>query len=186
LNVLTIPLTGNPGSLDYYTKFMHYIQDQLPDSHALLALSHVGADPRLPPPEDGPLDLPQHLATKVDFIQSLKQSLGEWARETDNNAPQPKVALVGHSVGAWLTVEIMKRVDIEAGYLMFPTLGWIADTHNGWKLWASSWKAIPQPLLTLAAHFPRAAVPVPPHARRYHQAGHLGGVQRILRQPGHC
>ena len=45
---------------------------------------------------------------------------------------------MGHSVGSWLLCEVMKREEegaIEAGYMLFPTIGWIADTRNGRTLW---------------------------------------------------
>lgn len=53
-----------------------------------------------------------------------------------------KISLMGHSVGSWFMVEMMKRLgdDIEAGYMLFPTLGWIADSWNGRKLWVNSYK----------------------------------------------
>ena len=45
---------------------------------------------------------------------------------------------MGHSVGSWLLCEAMKREpkgNIDAGYMLFPTIGWLADTWNGRTLW---------------------------------------------------
>ena len=44
---------------------------------------------------------------------------------------------MGHSVGSWLLCQVMKREPeaVEAGYMLFPTIGWIEDTWNGRTLW---------------------------------------------------
>ena len=45
---------------------------------------------------------------------------------------------MGHSVGAWLLCEVMKREKgVKAGYMLFPTLGWLRETWNGRTLWVS-------------------------------------------------
>lgn len=126
---------GNPGCLDYYTNFCEQLYEQLPESHAIIAFSNIGGDPRFPPPEAGPLDMSAHLETKIEFVQGLKSSLGAWAQHSGDATPT--VSLIGHSVGAFLAAETMKHVDVQAGYLLFPTLGWIADSPNGWKMWVS-------------------------------------------------
>lgn len=133
----TPPLTrpGNPGLPDYYHKFLHNLYDQLPDSYAIITTSHVGGDPSVDAPEE-PLNIYQQTTTKVEFVEALQTSLGHWAKE--HRADEPKLSISAHSMGTWMTVELLKRVKgIHAAYLLFPTLGWISNSYNGWKLWVS-------------------------------------------------
>jgi len=120
--------------LDYYTPFLELLRSQLPEGHGILCTSHVGGDPRLPGPAT-PLDLTEHLETKIETVQALRAALNAWAQE--KCAPTPKLTLMGHSVGGWLVTEVMRQIDVDAGYLLFPTLGWIANSPNGWKLWVN-------------------------------------------------
>jgi hypothetical protein len=118
--------TGNPGLLNYYIPFMNHLHALLPDSHALVSTSHIGHTPGLTAPTQ-PLDLMQQLDTKVELVTEVKKHLDAWGG--------CKVSLMGHSVGSWLMCEVMKRVQVEAGYLLFPTVGWLAESWNGRTLW---------------------------------------------------
>ncbi|KAL1408983.1 hypothetical protein Q8F55_005802 [Vanrija albida] len=126
-------IPGNPGLADYYHKFLNNLYDQLPDSYAILTASHVGGDPSVKAPEE-PLNIYQMTTTKVEFVEALQTSLAHWSKE--HGADKPKVSISAHSMGTWMTVELLKRLrGIHAAYLLFPTLGWISNSHNGWKLW---------------------------------------------------
>ncbi|OCF40304.1 hypothetical protein I317_05871 [Kwoniella heveanensis CBS 569] len=156
---LIVFILGNPGLLGYYPPFLNHLHSLLPDNHAILATSHIGHSTMIPPPP-APLDLPQQLESKVELVQSIRRYLDEWASETDSN---PKICLMGHSVGAWLLVEVMKRLNrttpsSEAGYLLFPTLGWIANTWNGWTLWPIFHRPV-KPLLPLLSPLIRPILP---------------------------
>ena len=123
---------GNPGLVNYYIPFLTHLHSLLPPDHAILSTSHIGHAPDLPIPVE-PLDLLAHLAAKLELVKALRVSLDAWGNE-----PRAKLALMGHSVGSWLLCEVMKREEegaIEAGYMLFPTIGWIADTRNGRTLW---------------------------------------------------
>ncbi|WVQ99318.1 hypothetical protein IAU59_006450 [Kwoniella sp. CBS 9459] len=146
---LIVFILGNPGLLGYYPPFLNHLYSLLPEDHAILATSHIGHSTTIPPPPLA-LDLHQQLASKIELVQALRDYLDEWAGESSSSANlTPKICLMGHSVGAWLLCEVMKEVNspspgdqsdhrepvVEAGYLLFPTLGWIANTWNGWTLW---------------------------------------------------
>ncbi|WRT66269.1 uncharacterized protein IL334_003222 [Kwoniella shivajii] len=140
---LILFILGNPGLLGYYPPFLSHLHSLLPDSCAILATSHIGHSTMIAPPEE-PLDLPQQLESKIELVQSIKGYLDDWAKEDVNYSSKPKISLMGHSVGAWLSCEIMKRLNtsereenwlIQSGYLLFPTLGWISNSWNGWTLW---------------------------------------------------
>ena len=107
----------------------------MPPTHAIISTSHIGHSPSLRAPDE-PLDLYAHLETKVELVQALRLSLDAWGEGGEN---RPILALMGHSVGAWLLCEIAKRNPsaVDAGYLLFPTLGWLAETWNGRTLWVN-------------------------------------------------
>jgi hypothetical protein len=86
-----------------------------------------------------PLDLWENVETKVELVETLRDSLAVWAAEC--GLTMPRFNLMGHSIGAWLCVEVMKRIPtgiVDATYLLFPTLGWIANTTNGYTMWVST------------------------------------------------
>lgn len=126
--------SGNPGIPDYYTAFLTHLHSQLPDTHAILAASHAGGDPHLPVPAT-PLNLTEQVTAKVELVDTLRSSLNAWAKHT--SSPEPTFAISAHSVGTWMTVEVMKRVrdQVNAAYLLFPTLAWIGQSYNGRKMW---------------------------------------------------
>ena len=138
---LTVFILGNPGLLDYYIPFLNHLSARLPPTHAILSTSHVGHTPELAAPAV-PLELAAQLDAKLDMVKDLRAFLNTWSSEAQGS--KPELCLMGHSVGSWFMCEIMKRhpADIHAGYLLFPTVGWIADSWNGWKLWVSPGKSI--------------------------------------------
>lgn len=138
--------TGNPGLLNYYHPFLSHLHYLLPPSHAILSTSHIGHSPHIPAPTT-PLSLHEQLEAKVELLSSLRRYTASWAEEGYRPTPRsrvervdnPRISLMGHSVGSWFLLETMKRLgdEMEAGYMLFPTLGWIADSWNGRKLWVS-------------------------------------------------
>jgi len=116
---------------------LNHLHSLLPASHALISTSHIGHTPGLRAPSQ-PLDLLQQLETKVELVGALDTYLKAWGQE--NGEQPPKLNLMGHSVGSWLMCEVMKRLkdDIHAGYLLFPTVGWLAESWNGRTLWVSA------------------------------------------------
>ncbi|OWZ60173.1 hypothetical protein LQV05_000274 [Cryptococcus neoformans] len=135
---LLLFILGNPGLLGYYPHFLSHLHSLLPPSHAILATSHIGHSTRIPGPTI-PLPLSQQVASKIELVEAIRGYLDDWALKEGQN--RPKFGLMGHSVGAYMACEVMKELNTEkacpvyAGYLLFPTLGWIANTWNGWTLW---------------------------------------------------
>ncbi len=157
----------------YYTPFLDLLRSKLPPTFAIITTSHLGHSPSLPFPKTI-IDLPGQLDTKLEFVRALRNSLDAWAAAattttttmkeegsignsvvetttTKGNEAQdqvrgdrPSIILMGHSVGAWFTCEVMKEMkdDIQAGFLLFPTVGWIGDSWNGRALTVSlAWLA---------------------------------------------
>ncbi|OCF74745.1 hypothetical protein I204_05127 [Kwoniella mangroviensis CBS 8886] len=140
---LILFILGNPGLLGYYPPFLTHLHSLLPPSHAILATSHIGHSTIIPGPKE-PLDLPPQLESKIDLVHSLRKYLDDWSSGNGETGEKPKLSLMGHSVGAWLSCEVMKSLNtspnqdqwpVQSGYLLFPTLGWISNTWNGWTLW---------------------------------------------------
>jgi pimeloyl-ACP methyl ester carboxylesterase len=147
-------LPGNPGCPEYYTPFLTMLHARLPDSHAVLCTSHVGGEPSIAAP-DQPLDLRQQVDAKVELVSALRASLEAWPRKS-GEAPQLVVA--AHSVGSWMTCELAKVIDIPTSYLLFPTLGWIANTYHGWTMWPLFHRPL-RPLLPWISYLTRPLLP---------------------------
>ena len=135
-------MVGNPGLLDYYIPFLSHLRKLLPPDHSIISTSHIGHSPHLPSPVVA-MDLPAQLESKLELVQTLCQSLEIWAKEAPqyDRSQRPKISLMGHSVGAWLICEIMKRLEedvVWSGIVLFPTLGWLSDTWNARTLWVST------------------------------------------------
>lgn len=148
----------------------------LPPTHGLLATSHTGHSTRLPPPPR-PTELLGLLEAKIELVSALRASLDAWHSEVGPGQvgssssrpktlrPRPRLALMSHSVGGWLSMETMKRVNtpsapstVHAAYMICPTVGWIASTWNGWRLWPM----FHRPVLPLLPHLARVLPPVLP------------------------
>ncbi|ORX36727.1 hypothetical protein BD324DRAFT_651211 [Kockovaella imperatae] len=127
-------MIGNPGLLGYYPPFLSHLHSILPPTHAILSTSNIGHSPYLKAP-DIPLDLDGQLASKVELVQSLSAHLSAWALK--EGVEKPRLSLIGHSVGAWLSCQVKKRLPelLDAVFLLFPTVGWISETWNGRTLW---------------------------------------------------
>ena len=124
--------------LGYYLPFLRYLHDLLPSTHAILATSHIGHSPSLPDVYP-PVELHGQLDSKIELVQALRTSLDAWPGE---NESRPRLALMGHSLGGWLLMQVMQKLNtaeevVSAGYLLFPTVGWIAKSWNGRTLWVS-------------------------------------------------
>lgn len=131
---------GNPGLIDYYLPFLAHLHSRLPDSHAILCTSHIGHEPHLRAPEK-PVELHPLLGSKIELVSALRSSLDAWGEKDKNRT---KLVLMGHSLGGWLLCETMKMLPgrVHAGYLLFPSLGWMAQSWNGRTMWVSTRAAI--------------------------------------------
>ncbi|RSH87435.1 hypothetical protein EHS25_003345 [Saitozyma podzolica] len=179
---LTVFILGNPGLLNYYLPFLHHLHALLPPTHAILSTSHIGHSPSLPAPPT-PLDLPQQLEAKVELVSALRSTLDAWHVQTildsrseasDSPGPSPSRAadigagpspprldLMGHSVGAWMLCEVMKRLprDVGRGFMLFPTVGWISESWNGRTLWPIFHRPL-RPLLPILSPLLRPILPL--------------------------
>ena len=139
-------LTGNPGLILYYQPFLSKL-------HSLLTLSssidsarfHICGhslrgfefqdDKNVKPPEE-PFSLAEQIGYQEDL---LYKHIRSHRYRTGNN---PKVILMGHSVGAYILLELIKNhpkrieggeedFDLIGGVLLFPTITHIAQSPLG-------------------------------------------------------
>ncbi|ORY32510.1 hypothetical protein BCR39DRAFT_374879 [Naematelia encephala] len=162
---LTLFILGNPGSLGYYPPFLNHLHDLLPPTHALLAMSHVGHSPSLAAPQV-PLTLDEQIDTKIEVVQAIRSTLDELAidehLETGQALKSPRLALMGHSVGAYILTRVIKSLNgdgIHAGYMLFPTVGWISQSWNGKTLFPIFHQPL-RSLLPVLSHLIRPILPL--------------------------
>ena len=139
-------LTGNPGLIQYYQPFLSKLHSLLAQfsttdsarfhicGHSLKGFEfqnekYVGL------PEE-----PLSLAEQIEYQEDLLYKHIESHRERTGNTP--KVILMGHSVGAYILLELIKNhpkrieggeqdFDLIGGVLLFPTITHIAQSPMG-------------------------------------------------------
>lgn len=119
---IVLIITGNPGLPGFYTSFITTLYQQLGRQLPVWIIGHAGHEepdgkrrsqvPRLQGNEDK-YDLAGQLAHKIDFLEQF--------------VPEDiKIHLIGHSVGAWTILQLLKREEIRKKvhhcYLLFPTI----------------------------------------------------------------
>lgn len=140
-------ITGNPGLIAYYHPFIISLRKSL---HATYSTSPTfpsftvhGSnlagfdDADLDPAHPTPYSLQEQISHVHKTISEQRIKTKDGIREFDN------IILIGHSVGAFILMEILKTLrtaatksdlNIQAGILLFPTITHIAQSPNGLKL----------------------------------------------------
>jgi pimeloyl-ACP methyl ester carboxylesterase len=127
--ILFIP--GNPGLVTYYTTFLSTLSTLLPCP--ILGISLSGFHRWQPSARDsvpGYWGLQEQVTHKLALTQSIATEQG-WK----------KVIIVAHSMGAYIALEVIRRlreensdVEVVCGILLFPTIVDIARSPNGMLL----------------------------------------------------
>lgn len=140
-------ITGNPGLVGYYSHFLSTVHEHVGSDVPVWTLGHAGHDEppatstRKVPPLKGnetAFDLDAQVRHKAAFIRTYVPA-------------DVKIHLIGHSIGAWMVLELLKLDDIRErvahNYLLFPTIERMAETIPGRMLtqgilpwwWALRW-----------------------------------------------
>lgn len=96
---------------------------------SILAHGHLGHSPAVPHggayKDPYSVGLTAQVESALEAVDAIKAAF-----------PQSAIAVAGHSVGAWITLQVMKaRPDtIASVFLLFPTIAHIAKTPNGHSL----------------------------------------------------
>ncbi|KAF9015551.1 hypothetical protein BDQ17DRAFT_1229560 [Cyathus striatus] len=132
--ILFIP--GNPGLLDFYTPFLTALHDKAENGKlAILAHSHIYHTPGVMREPEARMHnrhsgLTYQVQSAIEAFDALKTNLPN----------QTKIVVIGHSVGAWISLQVILRCRgdaISALFLLFPTISNIAQTPNGKRLSAN-------------------------------------------------
>ncbi|KAK3308338.1 uncharacterized protein B0T15DRAFT_105371 [Chaetomium strumarium] len=156
-------IPGNPGLIAYYEPFMKTLRDLLDEVEAkedcrrafhIYGCNLLGFEDRDHDPTFGctsaagvttePFTLENQIRCCCERVQEANNSLLGKGRVFD------EVVLIGHSVGAYISLEIFNRhhhqsrreqpsnpwanVNLKAGILLFPTVSHIAQSSSGQKL----------------------------------------------------
>ncbi|KAG9233450.1 hypothetical protein BJ875DRAFT_464131 [Amylocarpus encephaloides] len=142
-------ITGNPGLIGYYDTFLHTLHQLLSGSREDCSerdLFHVygqslaGFEEDLPQTSHRENTIPYSLEEVIDIsLESLQeQRIRSGARK---GQVFDSVILIGHSVGSYILLEIIRRLrsetsetNIRAGILLFPTVTHIAQSPSGAKI----------------------------------------------------
>ncbi|KAJ5534159.1 hypothetical protein N7527_000413 [Penicillium freii] len=164
-------ISGNPGLIGYYYPFLSLLAKHLDEpkeehltslqSFQIYGCSLSGFEIDEPQPsQNKAIDL--DLEGQICFVQGKLATLMGDEANGNGKATRQKVILIGHSVGAYIAMEILRRhreaspesaFDIVGGAMLFPTVKDIAASPSGQKL------------TTLLSIIPRLAVVVSFFAR---------------------
>lgn len=149
VDFLIFMITGNPGLISYYEPFLSTLYSLLGSSKScancrfiVYGQSFAGFDVEGIKRENGstpPIGLRDQIKNTED---SLFAQIQARRRDTVKGKISPKVILMGHSVGAYILLELIsqhrKRIDegqddfdLIGGILLFPTITHIAESQQG-------------------------------------------------------
>lgn len=132
---IVICITGNPGLPGFYTQFLSTVYECLNKELPVWVIGHAGHDEA----EDGPYKKP---LPPLEGNESLYNLAGQLQHKVDfirKYVPSDvKIHLIGHSIGAYLALELLKIPDIsdriQHCYMLFPTIERMVNTKNGFIL----------------------------------------------------
>lgn len=132
-------ITGNPGLIGYYNTFLTTVRNLLsspPNSSCVFQIygqSLAGFSSDLAS-RQAPYSLEEQITILLSSLTILRHE----------TAPFTSIILIGHSVGAYILLELISRlkkspephINIRGGILLFPTVTHIAASKSGLKLTA--------------------------------------------------
>ncbi|XP_014212970.1 lipid droplet-associated hydrolase [Copidosoma floridanum] len=129
---IVILITGNPGVPAFYKEFASQLQSMLPTDVPIWIIGHTGHAIN---PEDNVNHSYPDLKTH-SHLYNLNGNLEHKVQFVRKYSPaDARIHLIGHSIGAWFVLNLLKNNDIEKKvskcYLLFPTLERLAETVNG-------------------------------------------------------
>ncbi|KAI1774471.1 hypothetical protein F4818DRAFT_83948 [Hypoxylon cercidicola] len=148
-DVLVFFISGNPGLMDYYEPFLSTLRSLL---DGVASLEHTrfhiyGQDLAGFRDEDHepftrhrkPYDVEYQIQHSLATLERLRIESGP-----RSGSPYDEVLLIGHSVGAYIALELFHRLlrnpdltshlNLASGILLFPTIDHIAKSSNGRKM----------------------------------------------------
>ncbi|PWY91448.1 hypothetical protein BO94DRAFT_555288 [Aspergillus sclerotioniger CBS 115572] len=149
--VLVYFISGNPGLISYYHPFLTLLSDKLQslsakqrEPHTFHIHGHSLAGFEVSPQHP---QTPEHYHDVEDQIRFIQTRLDNFVQGTHTTTPtssKPRVILMGHSVGTYIAMEVIRRhrersasssapidFDIIGGVMLFPTVMDIAKSPSG-------------------------------------------------------
>ncbi|XP_043650876.1 lipid droplet-associated hydrolase [Drosophila teissieri] len=128
---IVICITGNPGLPGFYTEFAGTLQKELGDL-PVWVIGHAGHDD---PPEASIREVPQLSGNEELF--NLDGQIRHKIAFIEKYVPSDvKIHLIGHSIGAWMILQLLEneriRSRIQKCYMLFPTVERMIESPNGW------------------------------------------------------
>ncbi|KAK9296919.1 hypothetical protein QLX08_009183 [Tetragonisca angustula] len=129
---VVVVITGNPGVPEFYEGFMKTVKSRVPTEVPVWVIGNAG---HVQPPSNLSVTMPDDSTWNEHYslmaqLQHKKDFIKKYVPE---NA---KLHLVGHSIGSWMILNMLKDDDIAKKitkcYLIFPTIEHMARTTNGW------------------------------------------------------
>uniref|UniRef100_UPI00358F27B9 lipid droplet-associated hydrolase isoform X1 n=1 Tax=Myxine glutinosa TaxID=7769 RepID=UPI00358F27B9 len=129
LSTLFLIIPGNPGVVQYYRPFLTALYQAFKGRYPVWAIGHAGHcdPPRGMPMSDGPkkdhdiFGLEGQIDHKIAFLHE----------QVD---PSVRVVLIGHSIGCYVILEMMKReprLKVAKAVLLFPTIERMSTSPQG-------------------------------------------------------
>ncbi|KAJ6604477.1 hypothetical protein DFH09DRAFT_1122824 [Mycena vulgaris] len=118
-------IPGNPGLVGFYTQFLNSVHSKHPGL-AIFAHAHLAHTPSVQAGKpNGAIGLVAQVQSAIEALDAVRAVFG-----------QTKIIISGHSVGAWIALQVMKArpSDVYQAFMLCPTLEHIADTPNGRRL----------------------------------------------------
>ncbi|PWY97794.1 hypothetical protein BCV70DRAFT_45568 [Testicularia cyperi] len=145
--VVLVFIPGNPGLSSYYINFLHsiYSSKSLSSSSIeIVSISQRGHAP-LPAVGDSPVwgdnltnqkQAAKGYGTRLQDQVRHKVAVVDAIRRMYPDREKTKLVVVGHSIGAWMAIETLKKrpEQVDGVHLLFPTLAWIGRTPNARRL----------------------------------------------------
>ncbi|CAN9502026.1 unnamed protein product [Ophioblennius macclurei] len=129
--VLFLIIPGNPGVVGFYRTFMQTIHSTFGYNHPVWAVSHAG---HCVPPDCMDMVEDASTAAENDVFGLNGQIEHKLAFIREHVPAETNLVLVGHSIGCYIILEIMKRnpeLKVLKAVMLFPTIERMAATPQG-------------------------------------------------------
>jgi len=144
--VVLLLIPGNPGLVDFYIPFLNNLHQRINETSSrdryskisIIAKAHLGHSPALFDAGNlnrlgrTPMGLTSQVESAVELFDAASSHYSLSEHINGDIKRKAKVILIGHSVGAWIALQVLKeRPDVHGLFLLFPTISGIGATPNG-------------------------------------------------------
>lgn len=132
---VVICMTGNPGLPGFYTQFLSTVHECLNKEMPVWVIGQAGHDEA----DDSPYKKPMPPLEKNEQLYNLHGQVQHKVDFIRKYVPAGvKIHLIGHSIGCYLALELLKIPDISERvqhcYFLFPTIERMSSSRNGFVL----------------------------------------------------